>query len=155
MALFLSSYVNKVDRKGRVSVPAPFRAALAAQPFAGVVLFRAHAQSCLEGFGGSAMEDLGRRLDNFDVFSADHDDLAMAVFGAAVPLPFDGEGRIVLPADLVSFAGLAEDAAFVGMGPKFQIWNPAALAKRMTSARAAVKDRGLTLPKAAGEGGAA
>ena len=104
MALFLSTYTNKVDRKGRVSVPAPFRASLAGEAFQGIVLFRSNHHVCLEGFGYSAMEELGSRLDHFDLFSAEQDDMATAIFGAAVQLPFDGDGRIILPADLIGFA---------------------------------------------------
>ena len=70
MALFLSACVNKVDRKGRVSVPAPFRSALSDQSFQGVVLFCSNTHKCLEGFGMSRMEELGARLDHYDLFSA-------------------------------------------------------------------------------------
>lgn len=146
MALFLSTYVNRVDRKGRVSVPASFRAALSGQAFQGVVLFRSSNHSCLEGFGQSAMEELSERLDRFDLFSAEQDDLATAIFGEAVQLPFDGDGRVVLPADMIAFAGLEEQAAFAGLGRKFQIWSPAHLEKRKTQAREHVKSGGLTLP---------
>lgn len=154
MPLFLSTFTNKVDRKGRVSVPATFRASLAAQPFQGVVLFKAHAHACLEGFDYTTMDELGARLDNFDLFSNQQDDLASTIFGEAVQLPFDGEGRITLPEELVSFASLEDNAAFVGMGRKFQIWNPDAWTKRRKDARGNVVKQGLTLPKlsAAGEG---
>lgn len=146
MALFLSTYINRVDRKGRVSVPAPFRTALAGQAFQGIVLFRSSNHPCLEGFAHDTMEELGARLDRFDLFSAEQDDLATAIFGEAVQLPFDGDGRVILPQDMASFAGLQEQAAFAGLGRKFQIWNPAALEDRKTQARANVKSGGLTLP---------
>jgi MraZ protein len=145
--LFLSTYVNKIDRKGRVSVPASFRSALAEQPFQGVVLFRSSNHPCLEGFGHSAMEDLSARLDHFDLFSAEQDDLATAIFGEAARLPFDGDGRIIVPPDLITFSGLSEQAAFVGLGRKFQIWDPEAFDKRREEARNRVKQQGLTLPK--------
>lgn len=151
MALFLSTYVNKVDRKGRVSVPASFRSALADQAFQGVVLFRSNSHVCLEGFGQGAMEELSARLDHFDLFSAEQDDLATAIFGEAVRLPFDGDGRVVMPAELLSFAGIDERAAFVGMGRKFQIWEPDAFEARRDDARKGVKAKGLTLPR--GDGG--
>jgi MraZ protein len=150
MALFLSTFVNRVDRKGRVSVPATFRAALAAQSFQGVVLFRSSGHPCLEGFGMDRMEEMSARLDAFDLFSAEQDDLATAIFGDSVQLPFDGEGRIVLPPALVEFAGLDEHAAFVGLGAKFQIWSPATFERRKTEARDRVKAQGLTLPKGGG-----
>ena len=150
MALFLSTYTNKVDRKGRVSVPASFRTALSGETFQGIVLFRSHTHDCLEGFGHSAMEELGDRLDHYDLFSAEQDDMATAIFGQAAALPFDGDGRIILPSDLIAFAGLDEQAAFVGLGRKFQVWNPDAFEKRKDAARKAVQDNGLTLPRDGG-----
>lgn len=151
MTLFLSTFVNKVDRKGRVSVPATFRAALADQPFQGIVLFRSSVHVCLEGFGWAAMEDLSRRLDAYDVFSSEQDDLATAIFGEAVQLPFDGDGRVILPQHLQDFAGIGDRVAFVGLGRKFQLWQPETLEARREEARREVKEKGLTLPK--GEGG--
>ena len=147
MALFLSTYVNKVDRKGRVSVPAPFRAALAGQDFQGVVLFRSYTHLCLEGFGMNTMEELSSRLDHFDLFSAEQDDMATTIFGEAVQLPFDGDGRVVLPAELMEAARITEAAAFVGMGRKFQIWSPEGFEARRVEAREEIGATGMTLPK--------
>lgn len=146
MPLFLSTFVNKVDRKGRLSVPAPFRAALASQSFQGVVLFKAHTHACLEGFDYGTMDELSTRLDTFDLFSNQQDDLASTIFGEAVQLPFDSEGRVMIPEEMARFAGLAEQAAFVGMGRKFQIWNPDSWAQRRNAARENVVQHGLTLP---------
>ena len=99
MTLFLSTFVNKVDRKGRVSVPASFRAALADQSFQGVVLFRSHGHPCIEGFPHSFMAELSDRLDNFDLFSADQDDLATSIFGEFVQLPL--MSQIILPEPII------------------------------------------------------
>ncbi len=151
MALFLSTHLNKVDKKCRVSVPAQFRAALTGQAFQGVVLFRSNAHGALEGFPWSYMEELSERLDKFDLFSEAQDDLATAVFGEAVQLPFDTDGRIILPESLIKHAGITDSAAFVGLGAKFQIWEPAALEKRRAEARQQVKDKGLTIPKGEGK----
>lgn len=147
MALFLSTYINKVDKKGRVSVPAQFRAALSAESYQGIVVFRSHNHPALEGFSWSFMEEVGQRLDNFDLFSDSQDDLATAMFGDSVQLPFDGEGRVILPPDLIEFANLSENAAFVGLGKKFQVWNPVEFTKRREAARKSVKTQNLTIPK--------
>lgn len=152
MALFLSTHVNKIDKKGRVSVPSSFRAELSDESFKGVVLFRSNIHKCLEGFSWSYMQEIGRRLDNFDLFSAEQDDLATSIFGTAVQLSMDGDGRIILPGDLIDFAALDEKASFIGMGAKFQIWNPASFEKRRDVARQAVQSKGMTIPK--GTGGA-
>lgn len=147
MALFLSTHINRVDKKGRVSVPAQWRAELADQSFQGIVLFRSNVHACLEGFAWSYMQELSKRLDEFDLFSAEQDDLATAVFADSVQLPFDGDGRVILPEALVQYAAIEEQAAFVGMGTKFQLWSPKALEKRRDEARSRVKDGGLTIPK--------
>lgn len=147
MTLFLSTHINKVDKKGRVSVPSQFRDQLAGEQFNGIVLFRSNSQPALEGFAWSYMQEISRRLENFDLFSAEQDDLAMTVFGDSVQLGFDGEGRVVLPEDLLKFAGIDERAAFVGLGAKFQVWDADVLAKRREEARLNVREKGLTLPK--------
>ncbi len=149
MVLFLSTSVNKIDKKGRVSVPSAFRAALEKESFAGVVLIPSQNHDCLEGFAYSAMQEIARRLDEFDMFSADQEDLAASVFGEAVQLGFDKEGRIMIGEDLMAQANLEEQAVFVGMGSKFQIWSPEAYEARRKDARASVNKKKLTIPKGA------
>lgn len=152
MALFLSTYTNKLDRKGRLSVPAPFRAALADQAFKGVVAFRSCKYPALDCFGMDRMESLGHSLDALDLFSDTQDDLAATIFADARPLAFDTEGRIILPEDLITHANLTEQAAFVGRGHTFQIWEPTAFAAWQTEARSRVRSAGLTLKLTGGEG---
>jgi MraZ protein len=149
MPLFLSTYVNRMDKKGRVSVPAPFRAALAGQNFQGVVLFRAANHACVEGFDYQSMAELSERLEHFDLFSAEQDDLATTIFAEAVQCPFDGEGRISIPVPLLSHARIGESLTFVGMGRKFQIWDSETFEKRRDAARMRVSAEKLTLPGAA------
>jgi len=150
MALFLSSHVNKLDKKGRISVPSSFRAELDQELFQGVVLFKSNVHKCLEGFTWSYMNEISARLDNFNLFSSEQDDLATSIFGSAVKLSVDGNGRIVLPSDLIEFAGLNEKATFVGMGTKFQIWETNELKSRQQKARQSVQDNALTIPKVLG-----
>ena len=147
MALFLSTYTNKIDKKGRVSVPAPFRSALVEQLHHGIVLFSSNQHSCIEGFDWAKMDEISTRMDHYDLFSDDQDDLATAIFGQSVQLFFDSEGRVSLPTDLMEEAGLNDKATFVGLGRKFQIWNPEMFARRKEQARGAVQDRKLTIPK--------
>jgi len=139
MALFLSTYVNKIDKKGRVSVPARFRAVLAEQnagtpSFNGVVAFLSLSSPAIEGCGMDFMESLNRGLDAFNPFSDEHDDFADALMPLSYELSFDGDGRIMLPADLMREANLTDSAAFVGRGERFQIWEPEAFRKRQAEA---------------------
>ena len=136
MALFLSTYKNRVDKKGRVSVPAPFRAALGTQSFQGVVVYSAltDAYSALEACGMERMEQLKASIDRLDLYSEEHDAYASAVFGGASQLAFDPEGRIMLSDQLRAYAGIGDEASFVGMGATFQIWAPAAFQTHQASA---------------------
>jgi MraZ protein len=148
MTLFLATHLNKLDQKGRVSIPASFRAALSvsSQDFQGVILVPSHQYPALEGFSYAAMQELSARLDHFALFSSDQDDLAAMLFGSAVPCPFDETGRIVLPKSLIDHVGLRDQVAFVGMGKKFQVWAPQRLEQRTQAARQAVQDLGLVIP---------
>lgn len=135
MTLFLSTYVNKVDKKGRVSVPALFRQSLAPQNFQGIVTFRSYKLPCLEASGIDRMELLSQSVDNLDLFSDSQDDLATTIFADAQQIALDGDGRVLLPESLLKHANITEYAAFVGRGPTFQIWQPDAFEKHQDAAR--------------------
>jgi MraZ protein len=152
--LFLSTYVNKVDRKGRVSVPATFRSALAGQAFNGIVAYRSFKLPTLEASGIDRMEEMSARLDTLEQFSEEHENLSV-IFADSQQLAFDGEGRIVLPEILCAHAGITESAAFVGLGRTFQIWEPEALKQHQDALRERARSRGATLPPAAARAGTA
>lgn len=145
MGLFLSTFVNRIDKKGRVSVPAPFRAALSEQS---VVLYPSYKNNAIEGVSVSSMQVLADRMDdNFALFSDEHDDMATVLFGESVQLSFDENGRISLPQNFIDFANIDGEMAFVGMGKKFQIWNPEKLSGHKTMARDMVQSKKMTLRK--------
>jgi len=145
VALFLSTFVNKVDRKGRVSVPASFRNALVGQSFSGIVAFRSFKTAAIEGSGIDRIEEMTARLDTLDQFSEEYDSLS-ALFAEVQQLPFDSEGRVVLPEEFAKHAGISESAAFVGLGRTFQIWEPEAHKRHQTEMRERAKRQGMTLP---------
>ncbi len=151
MAAFWSTYINKVDRKGRVSVPAPFRPLLSGPDFEGVVIFPAFRSPALECRSLEQMEDLAKAVDALPEFSAERDALAAAIFGASTPVHFDSEGRIVLPKALAAHANISSEAAFVGMGKSFQIWEPKAFATFRDESRSQIVRQGIVLPKPGGE----
>lgn len=143
MALFLSTVVNKVDRKGRISVPAAMRAALSSQPFQGIVAFRSFRDPAIEGWSIDRLNQFAESLDEMELFSESRDDLAEAIFADSHQLPFDGEGRIILPDALARHAGITTDAAFVGRGATFQIWNPETFAAHAEKARERVRNQAV------------
>lgn len=148
VGLFLSTTINKLDKKGRVSVPSTFRSALAGEDFQGVVLFQSYIHQAIEGVGMSAMTDYANRIDtNFDTFSDTHDDMATILFGESIQLGFDKDGRITLPQNFIDFMGIEDTIAFVGMGQKFQLWKPETFEARRNQARKSLQSQKMTLPK--------
>jgi MraZ protein len=143
--MFLSTYVNKVDRKGRVSVPATFRAFLAGQRFAGIVVIPSFKYSALDASGIDRIEEMAARIDMLDQYSEEQEALS-ALFARAQELPFDTEGRIVLPQHLAAHAGITDCAAFVGLGRTFQIWEPARFEQHNRAQLEHARSRGATLP---------
>jgi MraZ protein len=144
--LFLSTYVNKVDRKGRVSVPATFRASLLAQRFPGIVVFPSYKYDALDASGIERIEELTARLDTLEQFSDEHENLATLLFGASQRLPFDNEGRVLLPPNLAAHAQITDSAAFVGLGRSFQIWEPSRFAVHQAALRERARRQGTRLP---------
>jgi MraZ protein len=145
MALFFDTFLNKVDAKGRVSVPATFRAALNGQSFHGILALPSLKYAAIQCAGMDWMEQLGRQVNQADFLSDEHDDLTAALFGDTKQLPFDGEGRVMLPPSLATHAGIKGVAAFYGRGPIFEIWNPDSLESYKSEARKRARDKGRTL----------
>lgn len=145
MALFIDTFVNKIDRKGRVSVPATFRAALAAQPFQGIIALPSFKFAAMHCAGMDWMNALLESTTNVELFSPEHDDLTASLFSDAKQLPFDGEGRVLLPESLCAHAGLSEAAAFAGRGRYFEIWEPRALDAYKAEARKRAAQQQRTL----------
>lgn len=149
MALFLSSYVNKIDRKGRVSVPASFRSALLDQSFPGIVAFRTHiSQDSHPVVKCSGIDRMAKISDELDLCGDDSERAAYlrAILGDARQFGWDAEGRIVLSQDWIEFLQVSEEVAFVGQGRSFLIREP--LAARAEIDQAIARHRAeLRLPQ--------
>lgn len=139
MALFLSTYVNRIDKKGRVSVPAPFRSVLANQHFPGIVAYPSFVHECIEACGMERMEKLSESIDGMDPYSEQRDAFAASILGGCVQLSFDAEGRVLLPEKLIAVAKLKEQAVFAGKGQTFEIWSPEVFESYADKARAMAK----------------
>ena len=124
MALFVGKHVNKIDSKGRVSVPKVFRMALQMSGAKTLYVYPQFKHNAIEACDEAFMSRLSASVNEIDLFSDEHDDLASVILANAYPLIFDKEGRVVLPKTLLEHAQINEDAVFVGQGARFQIWEP-------------------------------
>lgn len=146
MPVFLSSFVNRVDKKGRVSVPASFRAALGSDA-SGIVVFRSLQQEALDGCSIGHLELLSQSLEKQDLSPDTYELIETTIFGGSVQLPFDSEGRISLPEPMTAAVGIDDQVAFVGRRKTFQIWDPKKLAAHEAAARSAARAKDISLSK--------
>ncbi|WP_231158942.1 division/cell wall cluster transcriptional repressor MraZ [Candidatus Gromoviella agglomerans] len=127
MSIFLSTHINKIDVKKRVSIPVQFRLSLINESFQGIILFKSQFFNTVDGCGMSRMERLSKEIEGdriLDSFLKKQDDITADIFSNAIMLPFDQDGRVTLPEGVIKHANLSNQACFVGRGPMFQIWNP-------------------------------
>ena len=91
-----------------------------------------------------AARDLRRQidglLDGLPDYSDERDELSVALYGDVHILAIDQDGRIVLPEALRAHAGLSTHVTFVGLGSKFQMWEPARFEERRARAREKVHE---------------
>jgi MraZ protein len=135
MALFLSTFTNKIDNKGRVSVPSQFRGSLVNQDFSGVVVYESFVNDCIEGCDIDRIRKISESIDNLDPFSQDRDALATALLGGSSQLSIDADGRVILPENLLKKAKIKNTAVFVGKGTTFEIWQPEKFEEYMIKAK--------------------
>jgi len=137
---FVSNFVNRLDSKGRVSIPASYRGVLAKDGFEGLYVHPSlHAQA-LDCGGFALMREIDGVLGGFSTYSEEHDLLSTALMGTSEILRIDSEGRIVLTDSLKAYAGITSDVAFVGHGHKFQIWEPGRFQAHLVEARSRLRE---------------
>ena len=133
--MFLSTYENKLDKKGRVSVPASFRSYLSSMGYNGVVCYPSFNNLSIEACYQSRIEKLSNSIDSLNPFEEKRDVFATSVLADSVDLQFDSEGRISIPSKLLRHAKIKQTMFFVGQGKIFQIWEPKLFEKFKTQAR--------------------
>jgi len=147
MDRFLSSAVNKIDAKGRVSVPGPFRALAAKRGYHDLYALRALEEPALDVGGMDLLDRYERELDQANPFLRNTNDMSAYVHGEGTFLKLDGDGRITMSDFIREHTGITAEVGFLGRGQFFQIWEPA----RMRQHLAEVRSRLTALRPAAAE----
>jgi MraZ protein len=122
--MFISSYENKLDKKGRVSVPASFRSHLSSLGYSSFISYPSFNYSALEACSQDRIEKLSKTIDSLNPFEEKRDFFATSVLSESISLQFDTEGRISLTEKLLNHAKIKNNVLFVGLGKTFQIWEP-------------------------------
>ena len=133
--MFLSTYENKLDKKGRVSVPANFRSHLSNLGYNGVICYPSFNNSSIEACSQDRIEKISSAIDSLNPFEEKRDYFATSVLSESSNLIFDTEGRVQFPKKLLNFAKIKSDILFVGLGKTFQVWSPKNFEKFKSFAR--------------------
>ena len=133
--MFLSSFENKIDKKGRVSVPSTYRSHLNSMGYNGFITYPSFNHSALEACSQDRIEKLSSTIDSLNPFEEKRDYFATSVLSESVNLQFDTEGRVSLTQKLLDHAKIKNNILFVGLGKTFQIWEPKTFEKFKIVAR--------------------
>lgn len=137
---FVSNFTNRLDAKGRVSIPSSFRAVLARDGYEGLYVHPALDLAAFDAGGHALRETIDDILARFSPFSEEWESLSTALNGTSEVLKVDPEGRIMLSEALKAHTGIADAVTFVGHGHKFQIWEPQQFQAHLDAARARLRD---------------
>ena len=133
--MFLSTYEYKLDKKGRVSVPASFRSHLSNMGYNGIVCFSSFNNQSIEAWPQDRIEKISNAIDTLNPFEDKKDYFATSILSESINLQFDNEGRISLTPKLLRHAKIKKSILFVGQGKTFQIWEPTIFEKFKVNAR--------------------
>lgn len=121
---FLSNAVNRIDAKGRVSVPAHFRSVLQKRGLSELYALQAIDMEAIDAGGMDLLERYESRLAQDDPFLRSSDDMSLFCHGDGAFLKIDGDGRITVTDFIREHTGITSEIAFVGRGLFFQMWEP-------------------------------
>ena len=133
--MFLSTFENKLDKKGRVSVPASFRSYLSNLGYNGVICYPSFNNNCIEAWPQDRIEKISNAIDSLSPFEEKKDYFATSILSESTNLQFDSEGRILITSKLLKHAKIKNTMLFVGQGKTFQIWEPSNYEKFKVTAK--------------------
>jgi len=124
MNRFVSTYIMRLDAKGRVSIPAGYRAVLARDGYEGLYCHPALDRPALDAGGNALLAEIETLIERYPPYSEEREQFSAALYGRSETLRPDSEGRIILTETLKAHTGVTDAVTFVGLGHKFQIWEP-------------------------------
>jgi MraZ protein len=139
MDRFVSNFTLRLDAKGRVSIPASYRSVLARDGFEGLYCYPALDQVAVDAGGNALLGEIEAMIASYPLYSDERDALTLSLYGTSETLKIDGEGRVIFPDALKAHAGISEAIAFVGLGHKFQIWEPGRFRAQLAEATGTVR----------------
>jgi MraZ protein len=139
MKQLFGTHENRLDAKGRVSVPAAFRKAWQGEADMSIVLRPSLLPGCVEGWPLPNYERFTAKAEAYPEADPDGEAYVSTVFSEAEEVDIDGQGRMMIPAKLLLRAGIRDAVCFLGRGSHFQIWAPDGAEAFLADGRARVQ----------------
>ncbi len=117
-SMFMGEYNHSIDPKGRLIVPAKFRESLG-----DVFVVTQGLDGCLFVYPDEEWQAFEEKLKTLPMANKDARKFVRFFLAGAAQVELDKQGRILLPANLRSFAGLEKECALVGVGSRVEIWD--------------------------------
>ena len=143
MNRFLSNVTNRVDAKGRVSVPSAFRTVLAQRDIRELYCFQDFVFPAISAGGQDLLDRLERQIASENPFSPVANEMSLLIHGGGTSMKLDSEGRRMVTEFIRDFTGITTEVTFVGRADHFQLWQPQAFEAMQAAARERHKLRGL------------
>src|SRR5919202_1627501 len=122
--MFLGEYDHSVDDKGRLAIPAKFRAALDE----GLYITRG-LDRCLVILDIEAWRAMAERVQALNPWQGDARRMQRHFFSGAVQAQPDKLGRVVIPQYLREYAGITDEVVVVGLADRIEVWSKAEWAR--------------------------
>lgn len=123
MVNLIGTYECKADVKGRLLVPSPIKKQLAGILQEGFVLKRAVFQPCLELYPMSEWNSMMQKVNKLNRFVKKNNDFIRRFTAGVKVIELDGTGRLLIPKDLHSFAGISKEVVLASVGNIIELWD--------------------------------
>ena len=145
---FRGEWINKVDAKGRVSIPASFRRVLETcdpdwheKSLPNLVLvYGRRGTGCIEGYSMRSIHEVDDMISALPRYSKNREILERLLNSNSVQIQLDENGRMLLSTKLREMISIENEALFAGMGEKFEVWNPVSYQKNIEEMFESIKD---------------
>jgi MraZ protein len=130
MTFFTSEYECKLDAKGRLVLPSRIKAQLPAEGGEELVIRRGF-EPCLIVYPMVEFKKVFSKISGLNEFNEEYRKLQRNFLSGVVTVELDGNGRFLIPKNMLTYAQIDKDSILIGMGNKVEIWNPAIYEKHL------------------------
>ena len=135
MNYLIGTYECKIDVKGRLLIPSAFKKQLAPVIPNGYVLKRAVFQNCLELYPLAQWEELIKKVNSLNRFKKKNNDFIRRFTAGVKFIELDGNGRLLIPKDLIEFSNINRDVTLSTSVNIIEIWDKSSYEKAIADSR--------------------